>query len=276
VIALKSMVRKQMVAAMDRFGLIEAHDRVLVAVSGGKDSAIMYELLCDIQKRAPFAFELQPLILDQKQPGFDVKDFKTWIETFGTSLIVLEEDTYSIVKEKTQPGKSYCGLCSRLRRGILYNYAFEHGYTKIALGHHRDDLNETLLMNMFFNGQIASMPAKLLSDDKRNTVIRPMVYVKESDIVILSQDIPIIPCRLCGSQEGMQRARIKSLIENLSKDIPHIASSLLNAQENTRFSQLLAADEKNYDKGTSKVTKSHANTKPSELDPRRQAHNQLE
>ncbi|MBC7661918.1 MAG: tRNA 2-thiocytidine(32) synthetase TtcA [Chitinophagaceae bacterium] len=234
-------IRKLTVAAISTYDLIKAGDRVMVAVSGGKDSAVMLVVLDAIRKRAPYPFTLHPVLLDQKQPGFAVDAFREWVATQGYELTVLEEDTYSIVLDKTDEGKSYCGLCSRLRRGILYNHADKMGYQKIALGHHRDDLNTTLLMNLFFNGRIASMPPKLKSDDGRNVVIRPLAFVPEDDIKAASSalKVPIIPCNLCSSNGNMQRARIKKLIKDMETEHPHMALSLLKSQQNIRASQLL-------------------------------------
>lgn len=235
-----------MTQAISDFGMIEEGDRILVAVSGGKDSAVMLWLLQQIQRLAKVSFDLTPVILDQKQPGFDVRDFARWIsQSTGLKLEIIEEDTFSIVKEKTEPGKAYCRICSRLRRGILYSYAAERGYHKIALGHHRDDLNQTLLLNLFYAGSLGAMPAKLLSDDGRNTVIRPLAYVPEEWIEKFSADlsIPIIPCNLCGSQEGLKREKMKKLLRSLEQDLhPHVGASILNAQKNIRMSQLLGND----------------------------------
>ncbi len=234
-------IRRQTVAAISEYDLIKAHDKVMVAVSGGKDSAVLLVLLDSIRRKAPYPFTLHPVLLDQKQPGFSVSAFKDWVRSKGYELTVLEQDTYSIVLDKTKEGKSYCGLCSRLRRGILYNYAFEMGYEKIALGHHRDDLNTTLMMNLFFNGRIASMPPKLRSDDGRNMIIRPLIYVAEADLRAVSEEVnvPIIPCNLCGSNGNMQRSRVKTLLMELEREHPFVAASLIKAQQNIRASQLL-------------------------------------
>ena len=233
-------IRKRMTEALSKYRMLDDGDKIMVAVSGGKDSSMMLLALDSIRKRAPYAFTLHPTILDQKQPGFSVERFQDWLHDRGFALEVIHEDTYSAVKAKTEPGKSFCGLCSRLRRGILYTHAAKHGFHKIALGHHRDDLNETLLLNIFHNGRIASMPPKLRSDDGRNTVIRPMALVPETQIAQLATEleIPVIPCNLCGSQENLQRAQIKSLLRNISKDRPSLGASMLMAQQNVRPTQL--------------------------------------
>lgn len=220
--------------------MIEPNDRIMVAVSGGKDSSILLALLTEIQRRAEFDFELEAMILDQKQPGFQVDEFKEWIESLGVKLHIIEKDTYSIVKEKVTDGV-YCSLCSRLRRAILYDFCHERGFNKMALGHHRDDLIETTLLNMFYIGRLASMPPKLLSDDGRNVVVRPLAYVAEKDIIELSQvwNFPILPCNLCGSQEGMKRKRMKKLIQDLEKEIPNIGASFITALGNAQPSHLL-------------------------------------
>lgn len=230
-----------MVQAISDFDLLEAGDRVLVAVSGGKDSAVLLSLLTEVQKKAPFPFTLTPVILDQKQPGFQVEAFRAWVRTQGHELRILEQDTYSVVVAKTPLGKAYCGLCSRLRRGALYSFARTEGYTKIALGHHRDDLNVTLLLNAFFSGTLASMPAKLRADDGHNIVIRPLVYVAENDLSALAQElvVPVIPCNLCGSQANLQRARVRKLLRDLEAEHPQIADSLLGAQRNVKGDFLL-------------------------------------
>ncbi len=239
-IPLVDRVRKSIVQALSDFSMIEPQDRVLVAVSGGKDSTILILLLDAIRKISPIPFELAAVIVDQKQPNFDATVYQAWLRERGIDLKIIEEDTYSIVVDKTKAGKSFCGLCSRLRRGILYNYAHEHGYTKLALGHHRDDLNETLLLNMFYSGKLASMPPKLWSDDGRNVVIRPLCYVEEAQLVELALDlqIPVIPCNLCGSQENMQRKKMKQLLRELAKENPTVQNSLSQAQANVRPSQL--------------------------------------
>ncbi|MGE3758499.1 MAG: tRNA 2-thiocytidine(32) synthetase TtcA [Pseudobdellovibrionaceae bacterium] len=238
--------RKKMVQAIADFEMLREGDKIMVAVSGGKDSAVLLTLFSDIQKRAPFHFSFEAVMLDQGHPGFNPKSFIEWVENQGIKFTLISKDTYSIVKEKVQNGV-YCSLCSRLRRGLLYTHANKNGFTKIALGHHRDDLAETLLMNLFFTGKLATMPAKLRSDDESQILIRPLAYVAEKDIVEISESwqIPILPCNLCGSQDGMQRKKIKQLIRTLEKDIPEIGSSLLTAMGNVHASHLL--DQKLWD-----------------------------
>ena len=234
-------IRKQIVKAIAEFNLIEEGDKVMVCVSGGKDSSILLALLTEIQKRAPFNFEFEAVLLDQKQPGFDASNFKAWVENeVGVKLHVVERDTYSIVTDKIKDG-TYCSLCSRLRRAILYDVAVDKGFTKMALGHHRDDMNQTLLLNLFYTGKISGMPAKLKSDDGRNILIRPLAYVAESDIteLLAAWQFPVIPCNLCGSQTGMKRQKMKKLLKDLEKEIPRISQSLQTAQANIRPSQLL-------------------------------------
>jgi len=237
-------IRKKVVAAMSDYALIAPDDKVMVAVSGGKDSSVLLFILEQIRRRAPYPYSLHPVILDQKQPGFEVKDYAAWVQGLGYELEVLEEDTYSVTVEKTEPGKAYCGLCSRQRRGILYNHAAKMGYQKIALGHHRDDANETLLMNLFFGGAIESMPPKFVSDDKRNTVIRPLYNVAEGDILSGAADlnVPIIPCRLCGSQPNLMRSKVKELLRSWSKLYPNLGASILAAQANVKPSHLADRD----------------------------------
>jgi tRNA 2-thiocytidine biosynthesis protein TtcA len=213
---------------------------VVVCCSGGKDSSILLALLTEIQKRAPYNYELEAVMLDQGHPGFDPRDFQNWVQSLGVKLTILSKDTYSIVKEKVTDGV-YCSLCSRLRRGILYDYAANNGFNKMALGHHADDMIETLMMNQFFTGKTASMPPKLKSDDGRNVVIRPLCLVFEDEIKeLLSQwQFPVIPCNLCGSQDGMKRQQVKALLTKLSKDIPDIKFSMLGALGNIHQSQMM-------------------------------------
>jgi len=233
-------IRKDMVEAMAEYNMIQDGDKVMVCCSGGKDSSILLALLHEIQKRAPYDYEIEAVMLDQGHPGFNPEAFRGWVESLGIKLTIIAKDTYSIVKEKVTSGV-YCSLCSRLRRGILYDYAHANGFTKMALGHHRDDLMETLLMNLFFTGKTATMPPKLKSDDKRNVIIRPLSFVAEKDLTVLAKawNFPIIPCNLCGSQDGMKRQRIKSLIKELEKEIPQMGNSMLKAMSNIHVSQML-------------------------------------
>ena len=227
--------------AVHEWQLIEPNDRIMVAISGGKDSYTLLHLLRLLQRRAPISFELIAVNLDQGHPGFPAERLEGWLQKNEYPYRLLKEDTYSIVLDKLKPGQTQCSLCSRLRRGILYNAAVDLGCTKIALGHHRDDLIHTLLLNMFFAGSMATMPAKLHSDDGRNTVIRPLAYAPESEIARFAElmEFPIIPCDLCGSQENLQRKKIKSLVDTLGKDIPNLRSSILSAMGNLHTSHLL-------------------------------------
>lgn len=227
--------------AIGDYGMIQQGDKILVCVSGGKDSITMLLMLEALRKRAPLKFEIMAFTLDQAQPGWDDKGLRRFFEERQIPYEIMRQDTYSIVKEKIPENSTYCSLCSRLRRGIIYRYAEEKGFTKIALGHHRDDLITSLLMSIFYNGNIRSMPPKLLSDNKKHIVIRPLSYCQEKDIAEYAKlkEFPIIPCNLCGSQENLARKKVKRLINTLAVENPKIPSNILGSLQAVKVSQLM-------------------------------------
>ncbi len=227
--------------AIADFNMIQRGDRVLACLSGGKDSYTMLNMLELLRKHRHRGFELHAYTLDQSQPGWDERGLRAWLEDKGVPYTIERRNTYAVVLDKIPEGKTYCSLCSRLRRGNIYRFAAEHGFTKIALGHHRDDLIESALMSMLYSGAIRSMPPKLLTDDKRHIVIRPLAYCQEQDIIDYAgeQGFPIIPCNLCGSQENMTRRHVKQLIRDLAADNPKVPSNLLHALGNLNPSQLM-------------------------------------
>ena len=236
---------RQMGKTVQEFGLIENGDRILVAMSGGKDSYAMLVLLDMLRIRAPIDFELVPWHLDQVQPGYDGAPLRNWLAEEGwDNAVIAQQDTYSIVTDHIPEGKTYCSLCSRLRRGILYNAAVDLGCNRIALGHHADDTIETAMLNMMFAGQLKAMPPWLRSDDGRNTVIRPMMRSWEADLIAFSEErqFPILPCNLCGSQENLQRQAIKAMLTGLQGKYPRVKESMLAALTNVRGSHLLDTD----------------------------------
>ena len=233
--------------AIIKYNMIEEGDRIMVCLSGGKDSYAMLDMLLALQKKAPIHFDLIAVNLDQKQPGFPEDVLPEYLEKLGIEYHIIEQDTYSIVKEKVPEGKTTCGLCSRLRRGILYSFANKNAISKIALGHHQDDIVETFFLNMFFNGQLKAMPPKLRSDDEKNVVIRPLAFCHEDDIRRYAEfrQYPIIPCTLCGSQENMQRKKVKKMLEEWERETPGRTELIMRSLANAVPSHL--ADNKWYD-----------------------------
>lgn len=244
---LEKKLLKQMGQAIEDYNMFQQGDRVMVCVSGGKDSLTLLRLLHLASVRTNNRFEVFSFTLDQKQPGWDDMALREWMAKNNYAYEIYEKDTYSVVLQKTQPGKAYCSMCSRMRRGTIYQYAEQHGYNKVALGHHRDDLITSLLMSVCYSGEIRSMPPKMISDNNKNIVVRPLVYCAEEDIAEYAEAMkfPIIPCSLCGSQEGRTRQKMKQLIHDLADDNPDVPAVMLNALGNIQISQLM--DKRRWD-----------------------------
>lgn len=245
---LRKRLRRNVGQAIADYNMIEDGDKVMVCLSGGKDSYTMLDILLNLRDHAPINFELIAVNLDQKQPGFPEHVLPDYLSSIDVPYHIIEKDTYSIVKEVVPEGKTTCGICSRLRRGSLYGYARENGITKIALGHHRDDIIETLFLNMFYGSKIKAMPPKLLSDDKSNIVIRPLAYAREADIAEYAEamQFPIIPCNLCGSQENLQRQKIKEMLQTWERETPGRLENIFRSIQNVAPSQLADSDLFNF------------------------------
>ena len=244
---LAKRLRRQVGQAIADFGMIEEGDKVMVCLSGGKDSYTMLDILLQLQKKAPVRFDLVAVNLDQKQPDFPEHVLPEYLARVGVPFHIIEQDTYSVVSRVIPEGKTMCSLCSRLRRGALYSYAEENGFTKIALGHHRDDLVATFFLNMFFHAKLSGMPPKLLSDNGKHVVIRPLAYVREDDIAQYAEAkaFPIIPCNLCGSQENLQRKQVKKMMDAWEREFPGRIETIARALGDIRPSQL--SDPKLFD-----------------------------
>lgn len=238
---LERKLLKQMGRAIEDYNMIQRGDRVMVCVSGGKDSLTLLRLMHLASVRTNNSFQVFAFTLDQKQPGWDDAALRAWMAAHDYPYEIYQKDTYSVVMQKTQPGKAYCSMCSRMRRGTIYQYAEQHGHNKIALGHHRDDLIRSLLMSICYSGEIRSMPPKMISDNHKNIVVRPLVYCAEDDIAEYAglMEFPIIPCNLCGSQEGRSRQRIKRVIDELTAENPDVPAVMLNSLGNIQISQLM-------------------------------------
>ena len=265
---LQARLRGLVGKAVDDYSMIGEGDRVMVCLSGGKDSYTLLDVLRSLQRSAPVKFELVAVNLDQKQPGFPAHVLPEYLGALGVPFEILEQDTYSVVKRVVPEGRTMCGLCSRLRRGRLYRYAAENGITKIALGHHRDDIVETLFLNLFFGGKLKAMPPKLLSEDGRHVVIRPLAYVPEREIerYARARQFPIIPCRLCGSQENLQRVAVKKMLADWEREYPGRTETIFSALRNVAGSHL--ADPALFDfAGLEQRRQAFADAVPGEREP---------
>jgi tRNA 2-thiocytidine biosynthesis protein TtcA len=265
---LQARLRGLVGKAIEDYAMITDGDRVMVCLSGGKDSYTLLDVLRSLQRSAPVKFELIAVNLDQKQPGFPAHVLPEYLGALGVPFEILEQDTYSVVKRVVPEGRTMCGLCSRLRRGRLYRYAAENGITKIALGHHRDDIVETLFLNLFFGGKLKAMPPKLLSEDGRHVVIRPLAYVPEREIerYARARQFPIIPCRLCGSQENLQRVTVKKMLADWEREYPGRTETIFSALRNVAGSHL--ADPALFDfAGLDQRRQAFADAVPGEREP---------
>lgn len=252
---LQKRLRREMGQAIADYNMVEEGDRIMVCLSGGKDSYTMLDILMNLRRSAPVSFDLLAVNLNQKQPGFPEHVLPEYLQSLDVPYHVIEQDTYSVVNRVVPEGKTTCGLCSRMRRGALYAYAEEHGYNKIALGHHRDDIVETFFLNMFYGGQLKAMPAKLKSDSGKHIVIRPLSYSREKDIAEFAElkQYPIIPCNLCGSQENLQRVQMKKMLEQWDKECPGRVETIFNSLKNVKPSQLLDRQQFDFENLTQQV-----------------------
>ena len=263
---LQARLRGLVGKAIEDYAMIAEGDRVMVCLSGGKDSYTLLDVLLSLQRSAPIRFDLVAVNLNQKQPGFPAHVLPDYLGALGVPFEILEQDTYSVVKRVVPEGRTMCGLCSRLRRGRLYRYAAENGITKIALGHHRDDIVETLFLNLFFGGRMKSMPPKLLSEDGRHVVIRPLAYVPEREIdrYARAREFPIIPCKLCGSQDNLQRVAVKRMLAEWEREFPGRTETIFSAMRNVATSHL--ADPVAFDFAGLEQRRAAANTGDTDVD----------
>ena len=265
---LQKRLRRDVGRAIEDYTMIEAGDKVMVCLSGGKDSYTMLDILLNLQKSAPVDFDIVAVNLDQKQPGFPEHILPAYLASIGVDYHVIERDTYSVVKAVVPEGKTTCGLCSRMRRGTLYRWAEENGITKIALGHHRDDILQTLFLNMFHGGKLKAMPARLLSDDGKHTVIRPLAYAREDDIIAYSEikQFPIIPCNLCGSQENLQRQHIKGMLKDWQEQYPGRIENMARALQHAVPSHLMDRELHDFTNKSSQQTGQKMDQQESQVD----------